>query len=171
MADLGLFGKCGQKKARHSAPPRLGGNERTGVFATRSPFRPNNLGLSCVRLISANTSGTVPTLTVGGADMLSGTPIYDIKPYIPYTDSIANAEYGFAERERAHKLNVLISNELSEKVPAEKREALLGILADDPRPAYQNDESRIYGMKFAGLEIKFSVCGGDLQVKGIQKPE
>ncbi len=167
----GFSENIGKEKHATVRPPRLGGNERTGVFATRSPFRPNNLGLSCVRLISINTGDAVPSLTVSGADMLSGTPIYDIKPYIPYTDSIPNAEYGFAERENAHKLKVLISNGLYEKIPFQNREALLGILADDPRPAYQNDENRIYGMEFAGLEIKFSVYGCDLQVKSIEKAE
>ncbi len=167
----GFSENIGKEKHATVRPPRLGGNERAGVFATRSPFRPNNLGLSCVRLISVNTGETVPSLTVGGADMLSGTPIYDIKPYIPYTDSVPNAEYGFAEREKSHRLNVLIADELCEKIPHQKREALLGILADDPRPAYQNDESRIYGMEFAGLEIKFSVCGSDLQIKSIAESE
>lgn len=158
-------------KEKHATvrPPRLGGNERIGVFATRSPFRPNNLGLSCVKLICANTSGAVPTLTVAGADMLNGTPIYDIKPYIPYSDSVQNAKYGFAEREQTHKLEVLIEDEQANKIPADKRDALYGILADDPRPAYQDDENRIYGMKFAEFEIKFTVCKNKLEVKSIEK--
>lgn len=101
--------------------------------------------------------------------MLNGTPIYDIKPYIPCSDSVQNAKYGFAEREQAYKLEVLIEDKLANKIPTDKRDALYGILADDPRPAYQNDENRIYGMKFAELEIKFTVCKNKLEVKSIEK--
>lgn len=139
-------------------PPRLGGNVRMGVFATRSPFRPNNLGLSCVRLLGVEHTeeyGTV--LHVGGADLMDGTPIFDIKPYIPYSDSKPDASGGFTDRAKDFLLEVRFPAPLLEKVPVEKREALIGVLSHDPRPSYQKDPDRIYGLSFAGYNIKFAV--------------
>ena len=146
-------------------PPRLGGNQRLGVFATRSPFRPNPIGLSCVRLVGVEQTaehGTV--LHVAGADLLDGTPIYDIKPYLPYADCKPEAVGGFASAPKEATLNVHIPVEIVEKIPAEKVEAIKGVLAQDPRPSYQEDPERVYGMKFAGLEIKFKVAGSELTV-------
>ena len=146
-------------------PPRLGGNQRLGVFATRSPFRPNPIGLSCVRLVGVEQTaehGTV--LHVAGADLLDGTPIYDIKPYLPYADCKPEAVGGFASAPKEATLDVHIPVEIVEKIPAEKVEAIKGVLAQDPRPSYQEDPERVYGMKFAGLEIKFQVAGSELTV-------
>lgn len=146
-------------------PPRLGGNERVGVFATRSPFRPNPIGLSSVRLLGIerhNKWGMI--LRVAGADMLNGTPIYDIKPYLPHIDSHPEAKGGFASDVKNYQLQVECPVNMLENVPEEKREALLGVLANDPRPAYQNDAARIYGMNFAGYEVKFRVENGVLYV-------
>ena len=139
-------------------PPRLGGNLRMGVFATRSPFRPNNLGLSCVRLLGVEHTeeyGTV--LHVGGADLMDGTPIFDIKPYIPYSDSRPEASGGFTDRAKDFLLEVCFPAPLLKKLPEEKREALIGVLSHDPRPSYQKDPDRIYGLSFAGFNIKFTV--------------
>ena len=145
-------------------PPRLGGNTRMGVFATRSPFRPNGLGLSCVRLLDVRKEPGLGTiLRVGGADMVDGTPIYDIKPYLPYADSIPDAEGGFAP-DPGRQLQVEIPPELEKKLPEEKRAALLACLKQDPRPRYQDDPERIYGMSFAGFEIRFQVDGTQLRV-------
>lgn len=139
-------------------PPRLGGNERMGVFATRSPFRPNEIGLSSVRL---HRIGKLPkwgpVLYVSGADLMNGTPIFDIKPYLPYVDSHPEAEGGFADGCRGHCLEVVFPEDLIERIPEKKRKALRGVLAEDPRPAYQQDPDRIYGMNFAGREIQFRV--------------
>ena len=146
-------------------PPRLGGNQRMGVFATRSPFRPNPLGLSCVRLLGVEKHpgyGTV--LRVGGADLLDGTPIYDVKPYLPQADCHPEALGGFAESTPWHGLEVEMPPELLAKVPADKRRALLAVLAQDPRPSYQADPTRVYGMSFASLQIKFQVQDGILKV-------
>lgn len=149
-------------------PPRLGGNERMGVFATRSPFRPNPLGLSCVKLESVVIDpDRGPVITVSGIDMLDGTPIYDIKPYIPHADLRPDAVGGFADAHRDDKVDVVFPPELLEKVPKEKREALEGVLAGDPRPSYQDDPERIYGFTFAGMEIKFRVAGKVLTVTDI----
>ena len=138
-------------------PPRLGGNTRLGVFATRSPFRPNGLGLSCVRLIGMQKEdGLGTTLTVAGADLMDGTPISDIKPYLPYADCRPEAAGGFAS-EIPERLEILIPPELKERIPEEKRTALTEVLAQDPRPRYQEDPERVYGMSFAGLEIRFRV--------------
>ena len=148
-------------------PPRLGGNVRMGVFATRSPFRPNGLGLSCVRLISLKKDPLLgTTLLVAGADLMDGTPIYDIKPYIPYADSIPDAAGGFAPDE-GRVLNVDFPESLLNAVPEEKRAGLLSVLAHDPRPRYQDDPERIYGMAFAGLDIRFRVIDGTLQVTDV----
>ncbi|MCR5088957.1 MAG: tRNA (N6-threonylcarbamoyladenosine(37)-N6)-methyltransferase TrmO [Oscillospiraceae bacterium] len=146
-------------------PPRLGGNRRMGVFATRSPFRPNSLGLSCVRLLSVRKEADCGTsLLVAGADMVDGTPIYDIKPYLPYADSVPEAVGGFAASAPEECLEVLCPPELLRNVPEEKRDALLAILAADPRPRYQKDPERVYGMDFAGRQIRFRVKGTELSV-------
>ncbi|MER2151565.1 MAG: tRNA (N6-threonylcarbamoyladenosine(37)-N6)-methyltransferase TrmO [Candidatus Limivicinus sp.] len=149
-------------------PPRLGGNVRMGVFATRSPFRPNGLGLSCVRLIGMQKEDRLgTTLTVAGADLMDGTPIYDIKPYLPYADCRPEAAGGFAS-EMPERLEILIPPELKEKIPEEKLAALAEVLAQDPRPRYQEDPQRIYGMSFAGLEIRFRVENNRLIVVEIR---
>ena len=152
-------------------PPRLGGNTRVGVFATRSPFRPNALGLSCVRLLGLEKDperGTV--LRIGGADLMNGTPIFDIKPYIPYADAHPEASSGFAP-DAGKTLTVDFPPALEALVPAKKRAALRGILANDPRPRYQNDPERVYGLQFAGQNVKFTVDGDRLTVKDVGKRE
>ena len=146
-------------------PPRLGGNTRMGVFATRSPFRPNNLGLSCVRLLEVEETkefGTV--LHVGGADLMNGTPIFDIKPYIPYGDAHPDAVGGFTDHADDFLLEVVFPDELLKRIPTAKRQALLGVLSHDPRPSYQRDANRVYGLSFAGFNIRFSVSDGVLTV-------
>lgn len=150
-------------------PPRLGGNKRMGVFATRSPYRPNPIGLSLVRLVAKKRDGdNGMVLLVAGADLLNGTPIYDIKPYIPYVDICQDATGGFAP-ERAEELKVECSEELLDKLPANKRKALLKVLAQDPRPAYHNDSERIYGLSFAGKNIRFKVEEDTVVVCGIEE--
>ena len=149
-------------------PPRLGGNTRMGVFATRSPFRPNALGLSCVRLLGIEQDrGKGTVLRIGGADLMSGTPIFDIKPYIPYADAHPEARSGFAPDAGA-KLTVEFPPALEALVPAEKRAALRGILANDPRPRYQKDPERGYGLQFAGQNVKFTVDGDRLAVRDVE---
>lgn len=149
-------------------PPRLGGNRRMGVFATRSPFRPNPIGLSCVKLDRIELQGTDgPVLYVSGADLLDGTPIYDIKPYLPYTDSRPDAVGGFADAVERQRLTVHCPEELLLKIPEQKRRAVTDILAQDPRPSYQHDPDRVYGFCYAGMEIKFSVDGDCLTVRDI----
>ncbi len=150
-------------------PPRLGGNVRKGVFATRSPFRPNGLGLSCVRLLRLEDSGKgMPKLIVGGADMVDGTPIYDIKPYIPYADCRPDAESGFAP-DSGKRLDVEIPEEIEEKFPEEKRDALKTVLSLDPRPQYLEQGDREYGFVFAGYEIRFKVEENRLTVISAEK--
>ncbi|MBQ9119224.1 MAG: tRNA (N6-threonylcarbamoyladenosine(37)-N6)-methyltransferase TrmO [Lachnospiraceae bacterium] len=139
-------------------PPRLGGNTRMGVFATRSPYRPNPLGLSSVKLVKIETTkeeGTV--LWVQGADLMNGTPIYDIKPYLAFTDSHPEALGGFADEVREHALQVVFPEELLCKIPKEERDIVQGILAGDPRPAYQQDAERIYGFRYQQHDIRFTV--------------
>ena len=151
-------------------PPRLGGNKRIGVFASRSPFRPNPIGMSCVKLErveKTENEGTV--LIISSADLMNGTPIYDIKPYIPYSDSIADATGGYAQEHSDDKAKVDIAEELLQKLPSDKRKALIEVLRDDPRPAYQHDEERIYGFPFAGFEIKFKARGNTITVVDIIK--
>ncbi|WP_251317970.1 tRNA (N6-threonylcarbamoyladenosine(37)-N6)-methyltransferase TrmO [Flintibacter muris] len=139
-------------------PPRLGGNRRLGVFATRSPFRPNPIGLSCVRLVELRQDRELgPVLIVAGADLLDGTPIYDVKPYLPYADCKPEAVGGFAARPKEAELEVDCPDSLLAAVPEDKRAALLAVLAQDPRPQYQDNPDRVYGMSFAGLEVKFRV--------------
>lgn len=151
-------------------PPRLGGNTRLGVFATRSPFRPNSIGLSSVRLLGVEHTehdGTV--LHVAGADLMDGTPIFDIKPYIPYGDCHPEATGGFTDSADDFCLNVDFPSELLEKLPQNKRDAAMGVLSHDPRPSYQRTSERIYGMNFAGFDIRFSVVGNTLHVKEVTK--
>lgn len=146
-------------------PPRLGGNVRMGVFATRSPFRPNPIGLSCVKLLKVEQDEALGSvLTVAGADLMDGTPIYDIKPYIPYADCHPEATGGFTTNVEMKPLTVDFPAELLEKVPQKNREALIGVLEQDPRPRYQNDPNRVYGLSFAGMEIKFTVSDQTLSV-------
>ena len=149
-------------------PPRLGGNKRLGVFATRSPFRPNSLGLSCVKLEAIEKSekyGIV--LIVSGADLMNGTPIYDIKPYIPYADCIKDAQGGFAEENKNYKAEVEIPENLLQMIPEDKRKALLKVLEDDPRPSYKKDIEKAYGFPFADYEIKFTAKGNKIIVTDI----
>ena len=151
-------------------PPRLGGNKRIGVFATRSPFRPNPIGLSCVKLIEIETTATEGTvLYVSGADILNNTPIYDIKPYIPYSDCKVDANGGFTEETKDYRLDVVCEETLLNTIPKEKQKSFLDILSSDPRPSYHNDENRIYGMDFAGFNIKFKVNNKTLTVNNISK--
>ena len=145
-------------------PPRLGGNTRLGVFATRSPFRPNPVALSCVRLISVEQTAEGPTLVVAGADLMDGTPIYDIKPYIPYADSHPEALGGFTTKAGDYLLEVDFPEALLQKLPADRRTAAVEVLSHDPRPSYQNDPERIYGMSFAGKNIRFRVAEKTLTV-------
>ena len=150
-------------------PPKLGGNTRMGVFATRSPFRPNPIALSCVKLAGVEQTvefGTV--LKIRGADLMDGTPILDIKPYIPYADSHPDAVGGFASAPAGETLEVVIPPELLAQIPEGRREALRGVLAQDPRPHYQDDPDRVYGFGFAGMEIRFSVAGTTLTVRDVQ---
>lgn len=151
-------------------PPRLGGNVRMGVFATRSPFRPNSLGLSCVKLEAVEQTpdkGTV--LVVSGADLVDGTPIYDVKPYAPYADCHPEAVGGYAEPKWQRRVEVEIAPEILERVDEGRREALVGILRNDPRPSYQTDPERVYGLDFAGYNVKFSVRDKLLTVHSIER--
>ena len=153
-------------------PPRLGGNTRMGVFATRSPFRPNNLGLSCVRFLGLEETkefGTV--IHVGGADLMDGTPIFDIKPYVPYADCQPEALNGFTGGTEGDLLEVDFPASLLEKLPENKRQAAIGILAHDPRPSYQKDSQRVYGVTFAGFDIRFTVADDLLTVQDVQKKD
>lgn len=146
-------------------PPRLGGNTRMGVFATRSPFRPNNLGLSCVKLLRLEHTkqfGTV--IHVAGADLMDGTPIFDIKPYIPYADSRPEATGGFTDQAGDFLLNVDFPAQLLDQLPDEKRAAALEVLSHDPRPSYQRKPDRVYGLCFAGFDIRFTVSDDRLTV-------
>lgn len=151
-------------------PPRLGGNKPMGVFATRSPFRPNSIGLSSVRLLGMESTAKLGTvLHVSGADLMDGTPIYDIKPYLPYTDSHPDAVGGFADAHVDDRLTVEFPDGLLARVPAEKQAALMGILEQDPRPAYHNDPERVYGVAFGRQNIRFRVRGGVLTVCEVEE--
>ena len=146
-------------------PPRLGGNVRKGVFATRSPFRPNPIGLSCVKLDKIEIDPKLgPVLHVLGADLMDGTPIYDIKPYIAYTDSHPEAISGFASKPAEYLLEVDFPDDLLQKVPEKQRNSLIDILAHDPRPQYHDDPERVYGMEFGKMEVKFKVNGTQISV-------
>ena len=149
-------------------PPLLGGNKRMGVFATRSPFRPNALGLSSVRLERIELHPALgPVLHVAGADLMDGTPVYDIKPYLPYADCRPEATGGFADAHARKTLAVEIPPDLLAQIPEDRRDALVQVLAQDPRPSYQEDPGRLYGMSFAGVEIKFTVQGDALTVRAV----
>lgn len=151
-------------------PPRLGGNKRVGVFASRSPFRPNHIGLSCVKLegIERTKTGEI-TLIVSGADLLDNTPIFDVKPYLPYADCKIDALGGYACEVENHRLEVKIPPELLSKIPEQKRQALEECLADDPRPSYQDDATRVYGMRFAGRNVRFTVKENIVNVIAIEE--
>ena len=151
-------------------PPRLGGNQRVGVFATRSPFRPNPLGLSCVKLEKVEWhTPSGPVLRVAGADLLDGTPIYDIKPYLPYVDSHPDAAGGFTDRIDYARLSVHFPAALLDRIPGEKREALIEVLAQDPRPGYRHEaDARRYGVEFAGFDVRFVVDGEVLRVVEVE---
>ncbi len=151
-------------------PPRLGGNTRMGVFATRSPFRPNNLGLSSVKLLGVEQTAEFGTvLHVGGADLMDGTPIFDIKPYIPYGDCHTDATGGFTDTAGDFLLEVNFPENLLQKLPQDKQAAAIGVLRHDPRPSYQKDPDRIYGLNFAGFDIRFRVVEKHLTVLEVSK--
>ena len=150
-------------------PPRLGGNLRKGVFATRSPFRPNPIGLSCVRLLEIIREKEGPVLLIEGGDMLDGTPVYDIKPYIPYADSVPEASGGFADEAYNYSLAVRIPEHLRERIPKKKQTEIEELLAQDPRPSYQEDPGRQYGMTYGEMEIKFVVKEGLATVTEVEK--
>ena len=157
-----------QKWSPTVRPPRLGGNTRMGVFATRSPVRPNPVGLSAVQLEEVVLHGAdAPYLVVSGADLMNGTPIYDIKPYLPHIDSHPDARGGFAVPAAEHRLKVVFPEQWLEKVPEQLRDGLTEVLAQDPRPSYQHDPERVYGFGFARLEVKFTVDGDVLTVCGV----
>ena len=168
---LWQFSECAGKEWSPTVrPPRLGGNKRMGVFASRSPFRPNSIGLSCVKLISVDETeenGTV--LTVSGADLLDGTPIIDIKPYLPYVDAHPEASGGFALQDKEGSLEIDFPNELLAAIPEDKQEALTAVLRQDPRPQYHNDPERIYGLEFAGFDLRFKIRDNLLTVVEIKK--
>ena len=162
----GFSENAGKQWSPTVRPPRLGGNTRVGVFATRSPFRPNPIGLSLVAFEEVrHTEKYGDVLIVSGADLMDQTPVYDIKPYLPHIEAVPDAAAGFAGR----ALKVSCPDELLYKLPEEKRKALLAVLSEDPRPSYQNDEMRVYGFGFAGYEIKFRVNGDTLLVEKVEK--
>jgi len=170
-----IWGFSGARRAQWSAtvrPPRLGGNARMGVFATRSPYRPNPVGLSCVRLLAIDADPPQgPVLRVAGADMMDGTPIFDIKPYLPYTDSHPDAKGGFTQERAFTPLEVVFPEPLLSLIPDARRPALLAALAGDPRPAYHSDPARVYGFTYAGLDVRFTVTDGVLTVVEVVPPE
>lgn len=149
-------------------PPRLGGNTRVGVFASRSPFRPNGLGLSCVRLVRVDCTDEGPVLVVSGADLLSGTPIYDIKPYLPHADAYPDAKGGYSDAEAAHRIKVVDPDGSLSSLPEAVRKAVVGCIEDDPRPSYQN-EGREYGMTYAGYNVRFAVKDGAAEIVSVEK--
>lgn len=174
FSHIWLLWKFSESQKEHWSatvkPPRLGGKKRMGVFATRSPYRPNDIGLSSVRLEKITcTSEIGPVLHVAGADLMDGTPIYDIKPYITYADSHPEATEGFAGRVKEKALDVNFPKQLLEQYPENKREAIIGVLRQDPRPAYDTDETRVYGVEFAGYDVRFTVTGEQLNVKELIK--
>lgn len=149
-------------------PPRLGGNERMGVFATRSPYRPNPIGLSCVKLEEIRSTAEGPVLVVSGIDLRDHTPIFDIKPYLPYADAHPEAAAGFSDDVRGAQLEVDFAEHLKAKLPAEKQQAVIDLLSQDPRPHYQDDPERIYGVSFAGHNIQFRIVGSTCTVISIE---
>lgn len=153
-------------------PPKLGGNERVGVFATRSPFRPNEIGLSSVRLLKLEQDPALgPVLHVAGADLIDGTPILDIKPYLPFADSHPEAKGGFADRHRDDAIEVIFPEELAGLMDGRTAETVRELLAQDPRPAYQEDPKRMYGMQYGGYEIRFRAVEGRLTVCEVERKE
>lgn len=150
-------------------PPRLGGNERVGVFASRSPFRPNPIGLSCVKLEEIKKENGGVVLTVSGADLLDGTPVLDVKPYLPFADCKQDATAGYAGARENYRLQVECEERLLAAIPKDKQAGLLECLADDPRPSYQEDSKRVYGMRFGDFEIKFRVDADTLHVVSVEK--
>lgn len=150
-------------------PPRLGGNKRVGVFATRSPFRPNSLGLSSVRLLEVKKTPAGSVLVVSGADLMNGTPIFDIKPYVKYSDCHPDAECGFSDEFKDYSLDVIIPEELRKSLSDDEINALAGILKGDPRPSYQNDPERIYSFEYGNLAVSFKVKDNTLTVTDIRR--
>ena len=172
QAHRGSVGNGGEAPWKPTVrPPRLGGNTRMGVFATRSPFRPNPIGLTVVKLLAVEDSPEGKVLIVAGADMMDGTPIYDIKPYLPYVDSVPDAIGGFTQATADYHLTVDFPEDLMGRVPKDMQETLLGVLSQDPRPSYQHDDSRVYGLPFGGLDVKFTVKDGTLTVVNITEVE
>ena len=174
FSHIWLLWKFSESRKEHWSatvkPPRLGGRKRVGVFASRSPFRPNDIGLSSVRLERVDIDESRgPVLYVSGIDLMDGTPIYDIKPYIPMSDCHPEASEGYTEKTKLHRLKVEFPEEYLRIYPEEKRQAVLGVLAEDPRPAYVKDEKRVYGVSFAGYDVKFRVIGDVLRVCGMEK--
>lgn len=149
-------------------PPRLGGNRRIGVFATRSPYRPNPIGLSCVRLVGVEKGSEGTVLKVAGADLVNGTPIYDIKPYLPYADCRTDSVGGFTDRTEKRRVRVEVPEELAGRMSMEMLQALKAVLREDPRPAYQEDPERIYAFEFGGKHIEFRVENGVLNVLSVE---
>ncbi len=165
------FSQCSDSKFSPTVrPPRLGGNRRVGVFASRSPFRPNRLGLSCVKIEKIETDGEkAPIITVSGVDMTDGTPIYDIKPYIPIADCIPTASEGYTAQTKEYKISVSCDENLLSIIPENKRQALLELLSNDPRPAYNDEEGKEYGVTFAGFNIRFKYENNSLSVTQIKE--
>lgn len=165
------FSQCYDSKFSPTVrPPRLGGNRRVGVFASRSPFRPNRLGLSCVKIEKIETGGeNAPVITVSGVDMTDGTPIYDIKPYIPIADCIPTASEGYTAQTKKYKISVNCDEKLLSIIPENKRQALLELLSNDPRPAYNDEEGKEYGVTFAGFNIRFKYENNGLSVTQIKE--
>lgn len=173
FSHIWLLWKFSESKKEHWSatvkPPRLGGKKRVGVFASRSPYRPNDIGLSCVRLERLEiTEQEGPVLQVSGVDLMDGTPIYDIKPYIPLSDCHPEASEGYTEKTRQHKLSVDFPQKLLEIYPKEQQAAILGVLSEDPRPAYVQDEERIYGIAYAGYNVRFRIAGDLVRVYGVE---
>lgn len=165
------FSQCSDSKFSPTVrPPRLGGNRRVGVFASRSPFRPNRLGLSCVKIEKIETGGeNAPIITVSGVDMTDGTPIYDIKPYIPIADCIPTASEGYTAQTKKYKISVSCDEKMLSIIPENKRQALLELLSNDPRPAYNDEEGKEYGVTFAGFNIRFKYENNGLSVTQIKE--
>ncbi len=168
FSENSKFSNLNSQSSLTVRPPRLGGNRRLGVFATRSPFRPNNLGLSCVRLSRVEIDPQLgPVIWVQGADLMDGTPIYDVKPYVAYADAHPDARSGFVDQVGWEPLEVLFPDHLAALVPAEQLDALKATLAQDPRPRYHDDPERVYGMPFLHFDVRFKVSGKTLTVVGI----
>lgn len=173
FSHLWLIWNFSQSKPTESLtvrPPRLGGNKRMGVFATRSPFRPNPIGLSCVKIEKIEIDADLgPVISVLSADLMDGTPIYDIKPYIPYADCIPNAVGGFADNVKEYRLNVNMPSDICGDIDEKFKSALYEILANDPRPSYQNEPERIYSFEFGGYKIRFKADEKNLTLTEIKK--